>query len=79
MLKKFKMEESKPVITPMVIGCKLSKDNKSLEIDQYMYRSMIDSLLFVTTTRPDVMQVVGLVSRFQSAPKETRGCSKKNS
>ena len=32
---------------------------------------MIGSLLYVTTTRPDVMQVVGLVSRFQSAPKET--------
>ena len=32
---------------------------------------MIGSLLYVTTTRPYVMQVVGLVSRFQSASKET--------
>jgi hypothetical protein len=32
---------------------------------------MIVSLLYATTTRPDIMQVVGLVARFQSAPKET--------
>ena len=71
MLKTFKMEESKPVSTPMVIGCKLSKDDEFLEVDLTMYRSMIGSLLYVTATRPDVVQVVGLVSRFQSASKET--------
>ena len=32
---------------------------------------MIGILLYVTTTRPDVMQVVGVVARFQSSPKET--------
>ena len=71
MLKKFKMEESKPVSTPMVTSCKLSKNDESLEVDHTMYRSMIGSLLYVTTTRPDAMQDAGLVSRFQSTPKET--------
>jgi hypothetical protein len=32
---------------------------------------MIGSLLYATTTTPCIMQVVGLVGRFQSAPKET--------
>ena len=32
---------------------------------------MIGSLLYVTTSRPDVMQAVGQVARFQAAPKET--------
>jgi hypothetical protein len=32
---------------------------------------MIGSLLYVTASRPDIMQVVGLVGRFQEAPKET--------
>ena len=77
-LKKFKMEESKPVTTPMVTGCKLRKNDESLEVDHTMYRSMIGSLIYVTATRPDVMQVVGLVSRFQSNPKKTRVCSKQN-
>ena len=71
MLKKFKMEDSKPVNTPMITGCKLRKHDESLEVDHSMYRSMIGSLLYVTSTRLDVMQVVGLVSRFKSAPKET--------
>ena len=65
------MEESKPITTPMFISCKLSKNDESLEVDRTMYRSMIGSLLYVTTTRPDVMQAANLVSRFQSAPKET--------
>ena len=58
------MEESKPVSTPMVTGCKLSKYDQYLEVDHTLYRSIIGSLLYVTTTRPDVMQVVGLVARF---------------
>ena len=33
MLKKFKMEDSKPVNTPMITGCKLSKNDESLEVD----------------------------------------------
>ena len=32
---------------------------------------MIGSLLYVTTSKPDIMQVVGQVSRFQEAPKES--------
>jgi hypothetical protein len=33
--------------------------------------SMIGSLLYVTTSRPNEMQVVGKVTRFQAAPKES--------
>ena len=70
MLKKFGMEDCKTVSTPMIIGCKLSKDDESKEVDQKLYRPMIGSLLYVTTLRPDVMQAVGLVARFQANPKE---------
>ena len=64
MLKIFNMEDSKPVSTPMIIGCKLSKDYESLEVDHTVYKSMIGSLLYVTNTRPNVMQDVGLVVKF---------------
>jgi hypothetical protein len=70
-LKKFKMEDCALVNTPMITGCKLRKDDESLEENQTLYRSMIGSLLYVTTSRSDIMQVVGLVARFQVAPKET--------
>jgi hypothetical protein len=71
MLKRFRMEDCKPVITPMQISCKLSKDDDSKSIDQRQYRSMISSLLYVTASRPSVMQAVGQVARFQEAPKES--------
>jgi hypothetical protein len=44
MLKRFQMEYSKPVGTPMATGCKLSKEDDSPDVDQSSYRSMIGSL-----------------------------------
>jgi hypothetical protein len=71
MLKRFQMEDSKPMGTPMVTGCKLSKDDDSPNVDQSSYRSMIGSLLYITTSRLDIMHVVGMVGRYQSAPKQS--------
>ena len=55
----------------MAIGHKLRKYDYSKEVDQRWYRSMIGILLYVITSRLDIMQVVGIVARFQSSPKET--------
>ena len=71
MLKKFKMEHCKPVLTPMVTGWKFRIDDSYKDVDQRLYISMIGSLLYVTTSWPDVMQAVGQVARFQAAPKES--------
>jgi hypothetical protein len=70
MLKKFQMEYSSHVSTPMVVGCKLNIDDISRDVDQRTYRSMIGSLLYITTSHPNIMQVVGMVGRFQSTPKQ---------
>ena len=70
MLKKFGMEDCKPVSTPMITSFKLRKDVELKEVDQKIYRSMIGSLLYVKASRLDVMQAVGLVARFQANPKE---------
>jgi hypothetical protein len=32
---------------------------------------MIGSLLYITTSRPDIMHVVGMVGRYQSSPKQS--------
>lgn len=69
-LKKFMMEDCKPVGTPMIVGCKLSKEDESDDVDQKLYRSMIGSLLYLTATRPDILHSVCMVARFQSSPKE---------
>lgn len=64
MLRKFKIEDYSLVSTPMVTGCKLHKNNESLETNHTLYRSMIGILLYVTASMPNVMQAVGLVARF---------------
>jgi hypothetical protein len=62
MLKRFGMEDCKPVSTPMKTSCKLSKDDDSKDTNQRQYRSMIGKLLYVTTSIPDVMHPVGQVA-----------------
>ena len=50
------MEDASSVSTPIVVGCKLRKDDPSPDVDQRTYWSMIGSLLYITTSRPDIMQ-----------------------
>jgi hypothetical protein len=71
MLKRFQMEDSKPLGTPMVTRCKLRKNDDLPNVDQRSYRSMIGSLLYITTSHPDIMHVVGMVGRFQSSPRQS--------
>eukprot|EP00253_Pinus_taeda_P001972 PITA_01972 len=47
-LKKYSMEESKLVCTPMVTGCSLNSNDESTAIHQPTYISMIGSLLYLT-------------------------------
>jgi hypothetical protein len=62
MLNRFRMEDCKPITIPMQTNCKLRKYDDSKSIDQRKYKSMIGSLLYVTTSRPHVMQAVGQVA-----------------
>jgi hypothetical protein len=71
MLKMFRMEDCKSVITPMQTSCKLSKDDDSKYTYQRQYMPMIGSLLYVTTFRPYVMQAIEQVAQFQATPKES--------
>jgi Asp-tRNA(Asn)/Glu-tRNA(Gln) amidotransferase C subunit len=71
MIKRFGMEDCKSITTPMQTNCKLRKDDDSKSTDQRKYKSMIGILLYVTTSRPDVMQAVGQVAQFQATPKES--------
>ena len=48
MIKKFEMDESKAISTPMGTSGSLDSDTSDNMVDQKMYRSMIGSLLYVT-------------------------------
>ncbi|GKC07891.1 retrovirus-related pol polyprotein from transposon TNT 1-94 [Tanacetum coccineum] len=69
MLKKFGLEESKPMKTPISSDTKLTKDEECESVDSTKYRGMIGSLFYLTASRPDIMFSVCLCARFQEAPK----------
>ena len=63
-LKKFGMEDSKAVGTPMCTRLKLTKDDDSKEVDQTLYRSMIGKLKCVVHTRFDITLIDGIMAKF---------------
>ncbi|RVW60174.1 Copia protein [Vitis vinifera] len=68
--KKIKMEDCKPVSTPMTTNEKLSKDDGSEKIGEGLYRSLIGSLLYLIASRPDILFDVSVLSRFMHSPSE---------
>jgi hypothetical protein len=71
MIKKFGLQDAKPMNTPMGINEHLDLDSSGNMVDQKQYRSMIGSLLYVTALRPDVMFSVCMCARFQASPRES--------
>ena len=56
----------------MCTTLKLSKDESGVNVDPKLYKSMIDSLLYLTTSHPDICYSVGVCARYQSDTKESR-------
>ena len=70
-VKRFGLDSKKHTSTLMSSSAKLSCDATGVEVDPTLYRTMISSLLYLTTSRPDIAFSVGLCARFQAAPKES--------
>ncbi|GKB99940.1 putative ribonuclease H-like domain-containing protein [Tanacetum coccineum] len=68
-LKKFGFTEVKTASTPMETQKPLLKDEDSEEVDVHMYRLMIGSLMYLTSSRPDIMFAVCACARYQVNPK----------
>ncbi|GJR80913.1 putative ribonuclease H-like domain-containing protein [Tanacetum coccineum] len=68
-LKKFNFATVKTTSTPIKTNKALLKDEEVEDVDVYLYRSMIGSLMYLTTSRPDIMFVVCACARFQVTPK----------
>nr|GEX68382.1 hypothetical protein [Tanacetum cinerariifolium] len=56
--------------TPMATKPKLDADLSGNPVDQTDYRSKIGSLMYLTSSRPDIVQVVCYCARYQSRPSE---------
>ncbi|GJT66405.1 putative ribonuclease H-like domain-containing protein [Tanacetum coccineum] len=68
-LQKFGFTEVKTASTPMETQKPLLKDEDGEEVDVHMYRSMIGSLMYLTSSRPDIMFAVCACARYQVNPK----------
>ena len=55
----------------MTTTTKFDKDKQGKCIDIKLYRSMIDSLLYLMISKPDIMFSVCICAKFQSCPKES--------
>ncbi|XP_022868055.1 uncharacterized protein LOC111387704 [Olea europaea var. sylvestris] len=68
---RFGLDNKKHTRTPISISFKLGHDPTVKSVDQILYRSMIDSLLYFTASIPDITFSVRVYARFQADPKES--------
>ncbi|KAM7520343.1 hypothetical protein LguiB_019305 [Lonicera macranthoides] len=69
-LNRFQMKDCNSVGTPTEMGLKLVKDPEGKRVDSTIYKQIVGSLMYLTTTRPDIMHAVSLISRYMESPKE---------
>ncbi|XP_017973578.1 PREDICTED: uncharacterized mitochondrial protein AtMg00810 [Theobroma cacao] len=65
------MEKCKAVDTPLASNYRLTKDDGTLNAESLMCKSIIESLLYLTASRPDIMFSASLLSRFMQSPSQT--------
>ncbi|KAJ9556278.1 hypothetical protein OSB04_010892 [Centaurea solstitialis] len=68
-LKHFLRLECKPASTPIDPNAKFAHEGKELD-DGMMYRQLVDSLIYLTFSRPDISYAVGVMSRYMQSPRK---------
>jgi hypothetical protein len=69
-LKKFGMENAKPIKTPMDTNGHLDLDMAGASVDKKIYRSMNEYLLYLCASRSEIMLSVCICVRFQATSKD---------
>nr|GEX12244.1 copia protein [Tanacetum cinerariifolium] len=64
------MESCDPVVTPMEIKDKLDLEQNGTPVDATKYRSMIGALMYLTSSKPDIVHATFLCARYQAKPTE---------
>ncbi|KAB2635552.1 hypothetical protein D8674_026086 [Pyrus ussuriensis x Pyrus communis] len=68
LIEKFGLKDCKIVATPLVVIEKLSRVDSSEATDEEEYIKLVRSLLYLTTTRPNIMFAASLLARFMHNP-----------
>nr|GEW73471.1 retrotransposon protein, putative, unclassified [Tanacetum cinerariifolium] len=69
-LNKYGMESCDPVGTPIEIKDKIDLDQNETPVDAIKYRSMIGALMYLTSSRLDIVHATCLCARYQAKPTE---------
>nr|GEW53590.1 putative ribonuclease H-like domain-containing protein [Tanacetum cinerariifolium] len=69
-LKKYSLNTCAIVDTPMYIKDKLDLDQTGTPVDATKYRSMIGALMYLTSSRPDIVHATCVCARYQAHPTE---------
>lgn len=69
-LNKFQMVYCNSVQNPIVLGVKLARDAEGEKIDSTHYKQLIDSLMYMSATRANMMYAIKIISMLMEAPKE---------
>ncbi|GJW12679.1 retrovirus-related pol polyprotein from transposon TNT 1-94 [Tanacetum coccineum] len=67
---KYGMENYDPIGTLVETKNKLDLDKNGTPVDAMKYRSMIDALMYLTSSRPDIVNATYLCARYQAQPTE---------
>ncbi|GJX74064.1 retrovirus-related pol polyprotein from transposon TNT 1-94 [Tanacetum coccineum] len=69
-LKKYEMESYDPVDTLTVEKSKLDEDTQGKAVDPTHYCGMVGTLMYLTSSRPDLVYAVCMCARYQARPTE---------
>jgi hypothetical protein len=71
LLKRFNMSQCKEISTPLEQNAHLHSDDGTKEVNGTLYRQLVGSLNYLTTTRPDIAYSVSILSQFMAKPHES--------
>lgn len=63
-------EECNSISTPTEVGLKLTKNGTGMKVDATLYKKIVGRLMSLTSTRPDIIHAVNLISRYMENPRE---------
>jgi len=68
MIARFNMTKCNFGRNPIVSGTALSKDDEGTSVDATKFKQVVDSLMYLTVTQPNLMFRLSLISKYMATP-----------
>eukprot|EP00253_Pinus_taeda_P002151 PITA_02151 len=77
-LKRFRMEDCRPMATPMITNWKKIDVLEDKDVDPTLYMQLIGSLMYLVNTRPNICYAVNTLNQFMVEPKRVHWATAKH-